>query len=92
MYRQFQRIQPDAGGRRNPEKYLISWTFPDICGCIRKEKWCPEEKTIIPSNKLLLFFNADLVFLGGTSAGITICAFQWFAFLFLFEPLEFCTF
>ncbi|UYV15928.1 hypothetical protein [Porphyrobacter sp. ULC335] len=31
----------------------------------------PEEKTIITSNKLLLFFNVDLVFIGGTSAGIT---------------------
>ena len=42
-YRQFQRIRPDAGGRRNRENRLISWTFPDICGCIRKQKWCPEE-------------------------------------------------
>jgi hypothetical protein len=29
----------------------------------------PEEKTIITSNKLLLFFNVVLVFHGGTVAG-----------------------
>jgi hypothetical protein len=42
-YRQLQRFQPDADGRPACEKSLISWIFPDACGCVRKEKWCPEE-------------------------------------------------
>jgi hypothetical protein len=43
-------------------------------GSIQK-LWCPEEKTIITSNKLLLFFNADLVLVGGTINGINKKAF-----------------
>src|SRR3546814_4492934 len=41
----------------------------DVLGRPRKNKWCPEEKTIIISNKLLLFFNVVLVFHGCTVAG-----------------------
>tara|TARA_B100001765_G_scaffold129631_1_gene81417 strand:+ start:156 stop:458 length:303 start_codon:yes stop_codon:yes gene_type:complete len=47
----------------------ISAGFIDYLGEREKNKWCPEEKTIITSNKLLLFFNVVLVFHGGTVAG-----------------------
>jgi hypothetical protein len=67
------------GNRYHPaEKGPPRRGFPggsDAIGSGRRRKWCPEEKTIIASNKLLLFFKVDLVFLDGTSAGITNCVF-----------------
>ncbi|WP_263587575.1 hypothetical protein [Sphingopyxis sp. GC21] len=43
--------------------------FSDGLGRPRKNKWCPEEASIVTSNNLILFFKGNLVFVRGTNGG-----------------------
>jgi len=47
----------------------ISAAFIDFLGCSEKNKWCPEEASIVTSNNLILFFKGNLVFPRGTNGG-----------------------